>query len=70
MLNNKISHRFNFLPLLMLFTTAIASADDVADVEAVVHRYINSETLDLSEQTKLMASDRTFIEMWAWGMCW
>ncbi len=61
MLNNKISHRFNFLPLLMLFTTAIASADDVADVEAVVHRYINSETLDLSEQTKLMASDRTFI---------
>ena len=36
-------------------------ADDAADVEAVIHQYINSETLDLSEQTKLMASDRTYI---------
>lgn len=44
-----------------LFATTIASADETADVEAVVHRYINSETLDLTEQAKLMASDRTYI---------
>ncbi|MBT3427058.1 MAG: SnoaL-like domain-containing protein [Gammaproteobacteria bacterium] len=52
---------FNFLILLALFTAAIANADDVADVKAVIHKYINSETLDLTEQAKLMASDRTYI---------
>ena len=44
-----------------LFFSAIASADDAADVRAVIHKYIDSETLDLPEQTKLMASDRTYI---------
>lgn len=61
MLSNKKSHRFNFLSVLILFTASIANADDVADVKAVIHKYINSETLDLTEQTKLMASDRTYI---------
>ncbi|MBT5202564.1 MAG: SnoaL-like domain-containing protein [Gammaproteobacteria bacterium] len=54
-------YTFNFLILLALFTAAIANADDVADVKAVIHKYINSETLDLTEQAKLMASDRTYI---------
>ena len=54
-------YTFNFLILLALFTAAIANADDVADVIAVIHKYINSETLDLTEQAKLMASDRTYI---------
>jgi hypothetical protein len=51
----------NLLAVFALFSATVAIADDAADVEAVIHQYINSETLDLSEQTKLMASDRTYI---------
>ena len=56
----EIMKKFVFLLCAFAFST-FSFADDAADVEAVIHQYINSETLDLSEQTKLMASDRTYI---------
>ena len=52
---------FQLVIALALFAASIASADDKADVRVVIHKYINSESFDLTEQTKLMAGDRTYI---------
>ena len=58
---NKLQSVFQLMTLLTLFGTSIAIADDTADVKAVIEKYIDSETFDLTEQAKLMARDRTFI---------
>ncbi len=48
--------------LLSFFVTATVHADDRSDVEAVINKYIDTETVDgLHEQAKLMSKDRTYI---------
>ena len=61
MRTNKIQWAFCLLAVLALGAAPMANADDRDDVEAVINQYIDSEGFDLAEQTKLMASDRTYI---------
>ncbi len=61
MRKNKIQWAFCLMAVLALGAAPMANADDRDDVEAVINQYIDSEGFDLTEQTKLMASDRTYI---------
>ena len=61
MITKKIQGAFVLMAVLALFAAPMANADDLDDVEAVINQYIDSEGFDLTEQTKLMASDRTYI---------
>jgi len=60
-MKNTTRGKFKLVIAVTLFAASIASADDKSDIRAVIHKYIDSESFDLAEQTKLMASDRTFI---------
>ena len=61
MIKKKIQGAFVLMAVLALGAAPMANADDRDDVEAVINQYIDSEGFDLAEQTKLMASDRTYI---------
>ena len=61
MITKKIQGAFVLMAVLALFAAPMANADDLDDVEAVINQYIDSEGFDLTEQTSLMASDRTYI---------
>ena len=61
MITKKIQGAFVLMAVIALFAAPMANADDLDDVEAVINQYIDSEGFDLTEQTKLMASDRTYI---------
>ena len=61
MIKKKIQGAFVLMAVLALGAAPMANADDRDDVEAVINQYIDSEGFDLTEQTKLMASDRTYI---------
>ena len=61
MTKNKIQGAVVLMAVIALFAAPMANADDRDDVEAVINQYIDSEGFDLTEQTKLMASDRTYI---------
>ena len=61
MIKNKIQGAFHLMAVLALFAAPMANADDRDDVEGVINQYIDTETFDLTEQAKLMASDRTYI---------
>ena len=61
MIRNKIQGAFHLMAVLALFAAPMVNADDRDDVESVINQYIDTETFDLTEQAKLMASDRTYI---------
>ncbi|SVB62382.1 uncharacterized protein METZ01_LOCUS215236 [marine metagenome] len=61
MMRNKIQGAFFLMAVFALVAAPLANADDRDDVEAVINQYIDSEGFDLTEQTKLMAGDRTYI---------
>ena len=61
-MKTKITGSTYLLALLSFFVTATVHADDRSDVEAVINKYIDTETVDgLHEQAKLMSKDRTYI---------
>ena len=58
----KTSGSIYLIALLSFFVAATVHADDRSDVEAVINKYIDTETADgLHEQAKLMSKDRTYI---------
>ena len=61
MIKNRIQGAFHLMAVLALFAAPMVNADDRDDVESVINQYIDTETFDLTEQAKLMASDRTYI---------
>jgi len=60
MMNSKVNALALVLAVAPILMAAPASADDMADVKAVIDAYVATET-DLVNQAKLMTDDRVYI---------
>ena len=61
-MNNKKNFLLSLIMIFSFLSASSANADDFSDVQAVIDRYIKSQTLEnMNTQAQLMARDRTYI---------
>ena len=61
-MNNKKNFLLSLIMIFSFLSVSSANADDFSDVQAVIDRYIKSQTLEnMNTQAQLMARDRTYI---------
>ena len=61
-MNNKKNFLLSLIMIFSFLSASSANGDDFSDVQAVIDRYIKSQTLEnMNTQAQLMARDRTYI---------